>query len=139
MRLQAHRLNEDSLVEKYDSAAIRHFEDAEFLKDSGKLDNAGHLIGFAAECAIKHKISTLSSNTIVPHGHFPDILISARKHLGSRSNYTTMYNILRSDIFDGWHVNRRYYQTGNTTTLEIDAWFGIAKRLFATANLKKHQ
>lgn len=126
-------------MEKYDSAAIRHFEDAELLKDSGKLDNAGHLIGFAAECAIKHRISTLNSNTIVPHGHFPDILIAARKHLGQRSNYTTtMFDILKGDIFSGWHVNRRYYQTGNTTMPEIDAWFKATKRIFATACLKKH-
>ncbi|MGD0961299.1 MAG: hypothetical protein ABSB19_15940 [Methylomonas sp.] len=127
-------------MEKYDSAAIRHFEDAELLKDSKKLDNAGHLIGFAAECAIKHKISTIHSSTTVPHGHFPDILISARKHLGQRSSYTTtIYDILKHDIFIGWSVNRRYYETGNTTMFEIDSWFNVTKRLFATAGLKRHK
>ena len=126
-------------MEKYDSAAFRHFEDAELLKDSGKLDNAGHLIGFAAECAIKHKISTLNSSITVPHGHFPDILISARKHLGQRSSYTNMFDILKCDIFSGWHVNRRYFQTGNTTRPEIDAWFNATNRLFATAGLKRRQ
>lgn len=127
-------------MEKYDSAAIRHFEDAQLLRDAGKLDNAGHLVGFAAECAIKHQISSLKSkqmNTL--HGHLPDFLIVARKHLGSRSNYNGMFNILKSEIFSGWHVNRRYCQTGNTSPEELDIWFGVARRLFATAGLKVRQ
>jgi hypothetical protein len=53
-------------VERYDSAAIRHFEDAGLLKDSGKLDNAGYLIGFAAECAIKYHISSLNPSPNIP-------------------------------------------------------------------------
>ena len=125
-------------MEKYDSAAIRHFDDAKLLKVSGKLDNAGHLVGFAAECAIKHQISSLKPNQKFPHGHLPDFLIVARKHLGSRSNYNGMFSILKADMFSGWHVNRRYYQTGNTTGDELVTWFEVTKRLFATANLKVH-
>jgi hypothetical protein len=126
----------NGFVENYASAAIRHFEDAEAFKVSGKLDNAGHLIGFAAECAIKHKISSLRPGQDSPHGHFPDILIVARKHLGQRSNYTSMFDILKTDIFSGWHVNRRYYLTGTTSQAELDDWFSVARRLLATAELK---
>lgn len=123
-------------MEKYDSAAIRHFEDAQLLRASGKLDNAGHLIGFAAECAIKHKISSLTLDQENPHGHFPDFLIVARKHLGSRANYNGMFNILKADVFSGWIVKRRYYQTGNTTLTELDSWFNVTRRLIASAGLK---
>ena len=49
------------MPEDYASAAIRHFKDATALQSSGRLDNAGHLVGFAAECAIKHGISNLRS------------------------------------------------------------------------------
>lgn len=128
------------LVEKYDSAAIRHYEDAQLLNASGKLDNAGQLVGFAAECAIKHRISSLKTGQPSPHGHLPDFLTIARKHLNGRTAYPypAMFNIVRQDIFSGWNVNRRYYQTGNTTGDELVTWFEVTKRLFATANLKVH-
>ncbi|WP_152627977.1 hypothetical protein [Streptacidiphilus neutrinimicus] len=37
----------------YASAAQRHFEDGVFLHDDGRLPNADHHYGFAAECALK--------------------------------------------------------------------------------------
>ncbi|HIE9582139.1 TPA: hypothetical protein ACXRY6_000091 [Klebsiella variicola subsp. variicola] len=43
-------------MENYREAAIRHLNDSEKLLESNSVDNAGHLIGFAAECAIKYKI-----------------------------------------------------------------------------------
>jgi hypothetical protein len=124
------------LPEDYESAAYRHFEDAIALQSAGRTDNAGHLIGFAAECAIKYKLSTLRPLNNSPHGHFPEILIIARKHLGSRANYSSMYDILKGNIFIGWHVNRRYDETGNTDPADLTSWFAVTKRLFATAGLK---
>jgi hypothetical protein len=125
-------------VEKYDSAAIRHYEDAQFLRDAGKLDNAGHLVGFAAECAIKHQIASLKPGLPGSHGHLPDFLTVARKHLNGRGNfpYPEMLNIVKLNIFNGWSVSRRYYQTGNTTDDELATWFRETKRLFAAAKLK---
>jgi hypothetical protein len=123
--------------ENYASSALRHFEDATALQSSGKSDNAGHLIGFAAECAIKHRMISLRSATDAPHVHFPDLLIAARKHFGARSKYTvSMFNVLKPDIFAGWHVNRRYDETGSTGAAELAEWFSATKRLFATAGLK---
>ena len=66
------------MTQDYESAAVRHFEDAQTLWASGRVDNAGHLIGFAAECAIKHRISSLRPAAKSPQGHFPEILIAAR-------------------------------------------------------------
>ena len=83
----------------------------------------GHLIGFAAECAIKLKILNLRPQNNSPHGHFPDLLIAARKHLGARANFSNMYDILKGDVFAGWNVNRRYYETGNTSNSELALWF----------------
>ena len=129
----------ESLAEDYESAASRHFEDATSLREAGRPDNAGHLIGFAAECAVKYRISSLRPGTNSPQGHFPEILIAARKHLGQRSSYTSMYDILKGDIFRGWHVNRRYDETGGTNLDDLEAWFKVTKRLFATAGLKVHK
>jgi hypothetical protein len=124
------------LPEDYGSAAARHFDDASALQESGRYDNAGHLIGYAAECAIKHRISSLRPGANCPHGHFPEILIAARKHLGARSQYTGMYDIVKGDILKGWGVNLRYEATGHTTSADLTAWFTATRRLFATANLK---
>lgn len=128
-------------MEKYDSAAIRHFGDAQLLRASGKLDNAGHLVGFAAECAIKHQISSLKPGQPSPHGHLPDFLTVARKHLNGRGNYPypEMFNLIKDKIFDGWNINRRYYETGNTSEDELNSWFEVTKRLFGTAKLKVRQ
>lgn len=49
----------DGSPEDYQAAAIRHYLDASALRMAGRLDNAGHLIGFSAECAIKHRIDSL--------------------------------------------------------------------------------
>jgi hypothetical protein len=106
------------------------------LRLSGRIDNAGHLVGFAAECAIKYKILNLRPKNDSPHGHFPELLIVARKHLGARSNFSNMYDVLKGSAFAGWHVNRRYWETGNTTEAELESWFTITKRLFATARLR---
>jgi hypothetical protein len=123
-------------VEHYESAAIRHFADAGQLKKLGKLDNAGHLIGFAAECAIKHHISTFSQES--PHGHLPDFLITARKHLKQRGA-TGMFQLLKNDVLIGWDVNHRYFVTGATENEKLEVWFGQAKRLLAAANIKVRQ
>lgn len=126
-----------NVPENYESAAIRHFEDANALRASGRPDNAGHLIGFAAECAIKFRIAAMRSATHSPHGHFPDILIAARKQLGQRSNYSEpMYNLLKGEFFGGWHVNRRYNETGSTAEAELIAWFSKTKQLFVAAGIK---
>jgi hypothetical protein len=124
------------LAQDYEGAAVRHFEDAETLRLSGRVDNAGHLIGFAAECAIKHRISSIRPGANSPQGHLPEILIAARKHLGARSGYTGMYDIVKGDIFRGWAVNRRYDKTGHTDPADLIVWFATTKRLLAAASVR---
>ncbi len=126
-------------MENYEDAAVRHYDDAKALRDSGRGDNAGHLIGFAAECAIKHRIESLRPGENSPHGHFPEILIAARKRLSRRREYVSMYQILKGDIFSMWHVNRRYFATGNTSDDELRDWFDATRRLFATAEIRRRK
>ena len=126
----------ERVAEDYESAALRHFEDATTLRTSGRYDNAGHLIGFAAECAIKHRIMSLRPSTNSPYVHFPDLLVAARKHLGARSKFTSMYDVLKPGVFATWHVNRRYDETGSTNEAELIKWFIETTMLFKTAGLK---
>ena len=124
------------MAENYESAALRHFDDADTLRANGRMDNAGHLVGFAAECAIKHQICSLQGRVHCPLLHFPEILIPARKLQGPRSGYTEMYKVLKGDIFKSWSVHRRYHETGNTDLSDLTQWFADTRRLFATAGLK---
>jgi hypothetical protein len=124
-------------MDDYESAALRHFEDADLLQRQGRLDNAGHLVGFAAECAIKHRIATLQPSNDNPHGHLPQLAATARKHL--QKHRSSMFDVLRNSVFDTWDVNRRYHATGTTTAEELETWFKVTKRLFAAANLKSHR
>ncbi|WP_426270778.1 hypothetical protein ACN9MB_03380 [Dyella kyungheensis] len=124
------------MAEDYESAAKRHFLDATLLKGHGHLDGAGHLVGFAAECAIKFRIESLRPGNDAPYGHLPDLLHAARKHLGQRSSYAAMYEVLKGNHFSTWNVSRRYEGTGDTTVEELNAWFEVTKRLFATASIR---
>lgn len=126
----------DGTPEDYVGAAIRHFRDAELLKISGRLDNAGHLVGFAAECAIKHKIESLGTGGRSPDLHLPHILPAARNRLGGRVGYSGMYDIVKSDIFREWAVDHRYAGTGKVTEKQISEWMDLTKRLFAAAHIR---
>lgn len=126
----------DGTPEDYQAAAIRHFRDALTLRDAGNLDNAGHLIGFSAECAIKHRIESLGSGERSPSLHLPEILVAARKRLGGRVSYTAMFNLLKNDIFADWSVDHRYSVSGKVTTAQIATWFSVTGRLLAAANIR---
>lgn len=126
----------DGSPEDFQAAAIRHFQDASALRDAGRLDNAGHLIGFSAECAIKYRIDSLGPGVNSPAQHLPDILVAARKRLGERVNYTSMFSLLKSDIFADWAVDHRYSVTGRVTQVQFDAWLHTTQRLLAAANIR---
>ncbi|NMM26581.1 MAG: hypothetical protein HHJ12_04635 [Glaciimonas sp.] len=123
-------------MEQYKDAAIRHYRDAVVLLDADKLDNAGHLVGFSAECAIKHAIASLRLTAGSPKGHFPEFLGIARKHLDKRSS---MYDLLQQDLLSGWRVDRRYHATGETSSAELDTWFQNTKRLLGSAGIKERK
>lgn len=126
----------DGDPEDYHAAAIRHFQDASTLRDNGRLDNAGHLIGFSAECAIKYRIDSLGVGERSPAQHLPDILVAARKRLGGRVNYASMFDLLKSSIFADWAVDHRYSVTGKVTSEQFAAWFQVTQRLLAAANIR---
>jgi len=124
------------VAENYESAALRHFDDATTLRTAGRVDNAGHLIGFAAECAIKHRIVSRNPAINAPHLHFPELLSIAKKQLGPRSRYTSMYDVLKPGVLTDWYVNRRYDETGSTSEADLRRWFIDTTKLFKAAEIK---
>lgn len=124
----------DGTAEDYSGSAVRHFQDAVALQAAGTLDNAGHLIGFAAECAIKSKLGELGNDGLM--AHLPDLLPAARKRLGSRAGYVSMYNLIKDDVLVGWFIDHRYAPTGRLSDETLAEWIAVTKRLMAAAGIK---
>lgn len=125
------------MSENYEQAAHRHFRDAEYLAGDSRWGNAAHLVGFAAECAIKHRIHTLRVATDVPHGHFPEFRDIARRHFSGRRD-TMLHSVLKMpNLLNGWHVALRYERDSAVKPATYEAWRKDAARLFSAAGLRR--
>lgn len=103
----------------YWAAARRHFGDGNHLKKDGRRDNAAHLYGFAAECAVK---TALESQGIRVHSG-KGIDKPYREHIdllrGLAAAYLSgklarLHAILDDPgYFDGWQLSHRYDADGH--------------------------
>ena len=127
--------------EKYDQAAIRHFADAETLAGAQRYDNAGHLIGLAAECAIKHAFALIEPSDASPRLHLPDLANAVRKRIKFKSpREVPLRNLLestRSGFFDDWRVSARYDATGHVDLPTYRKWESLATRTLGAAGLRQ--
>jgi hypothetical protein len=124
------------MPEVYDDAALRHFADAEYLSSNGRFDSAGHLIGFAAECAVKYAVASLRPSD-VPHLHFPELINAAKRQLKGRQTQS-IFTILQSPSFmKGWLIVQRYSANGLVTKEAYDRWRSDASRVLGAAQLRK--
>ena len=128
-----------AVAERYEDAALRHFNDARFLATDCRWDDAGHLIGFAAECSVKHIVQTQTKKP-VPHYHFPDLTQRIRT-LGGRNALNNVRKALsrygQPTAFDDWDVAMRYAATGSVTCSQYSAWQQAAGRVMAAARIKR--
>lgn len=125
------------MTEKYDEASVRHFEDAERLAaaPAHRYDNAGHLIGFAAECAIKHAVASLGHGT--EKLHIPLLIGNAKKHLTGLRSKAMLDVVSHQDFFSKWSVNRRYDADGTTSPELYATWRVSASRALGAAGLRR--
>jgi hypothetical protein len=123
--------------ESYDKAAVRHFEDAEKLAECDRFDGAGHLIGFAAECAIKHSVEMLRPLNQAPHVHFPVLVEKAKKLLHGRRKHAVFTLLEARTFMDGWEINQRYFDSGTVTRIRYQAWRVDAARALGAAGLRR--
>jgi hypothetical protein len=124
-------------VENYEQAAVRHFEDAEQLAQAGRYDGAGHLIGFAAECAIKYTISSLRPAAQAPYLHLPGLVEVAKKVLQGVRGLPLLEVFRMSDYFAGWSVQGRYHANGAVTESQYRQWHRHTERTLAAAQLRR--
>lgn len=128
---------ENQLPESYLESALRHFKDAELLADGGRVDGAGHLIGFAVECAIKYVVVSTRPSAGAPHVHLPKLIEQAKKALQGRKKHSILTLLNRHDFMSGWNVDNRYGATGNIAKAQFQAWRGDASRTMSAAGLRR--
>ena len=129
----------DNLMESYEHAARRHFADAEDLADRERLDNAGHLIGLAAECAVKHAVRHVTPNP--PHIHFPELTAGIRQ-LGGRNPVVSKIRRALSppshgSVFDDWSIKMRYGADGHVVDAQYRKWKVAAGRIMSAASIER--
>lgn len=128
------------MTEDYRQAALRHYRDADFLAGDERYDNAGHLIGFAAECAIKSVFFTDVSVTNELKFHLPHLAHIALKKISSRNpSQDPLRNLLKatsSGFFDDWQVSSRYRADGHVCRDTYAKWKGLAERALGAAKIR---
>jgi hypothetical protein len=124
-------------VENYEQAAVRHYLDAEQLAGAGRLDGAGHLMGFAAECAIKHAISSLRPAAQAPDRHLPELVEAAKKVLQGVRSSSLLALFRTPGYFAGWCVECRYHADGAVTAVQYEQWKRHTQRTLAAAQLRR--
>lgn len=118
------------MAEDYLSAAHRHFEDAELLREQARLDNAGHHYGIAGECAVK--AVCIEEDGSRPNKHFdPDVKRDLRDAAIPNLSGLKGQRILAvlSGLFAGWSVHDRYTAPGYTPSAQVDQWRTDAERV----------
>ncbi|MCZ0737716.1 HEPN domain-containing protein [Phreatobacter sp. AB_2022a] len=125
------------MPESYREAALRHYDDAHRLAESGHLDGAGYLVGYAVECAIKSAIEATRPAAEAPHLHLPHLLERAKKALQGRRKHPLFTVIEKQGFMAGWAVEARYAANGETDTDSYERWRTDATRTLGAADLRR--
>jgi hypothetical protein len=126
------------MADDYAQAAVRHYRDAEILAELGRFDNAGYLMGFAAECAMKKKLRDLHRNQNMKFdGHHPEPQRQIRIFLQGRG-LGGPWLALASDrnLFAGWRVEGRYAPDGHVSAATYQKWKSSAERVLSETKLR---
>ncbi|WP_157064035.1 hypothetical protein [Methylobacterium tarhaniae] len=127
------------MPDDYAAAAARHYHDAESLAANARYDNAGHLIGFAIECAIKKKLREIHKNpTMICEGHHPTVQAELRRTLSSRGMSGPWLSISQDKkLLQGWLVGDRYSADGAVSQAKYGEWLASAQKVLSVAGIKK--
>ena len=129
------------MSENYAEAALRHWRDAELLKLEGRIDNADHLYGFAAECALKVVLLTLpncSSKGVLNYGYKEHIreLWDKMPVQSIAKPFPGLIPILRlANPFHGWDISQRYSPDESVLPNTLESHRTFTKRLLGAAQL----
>lgn len=119
------------MTENYQQAALRHLSDTEALAKIGRIGNAGYLIGYTAECALKHRFPNLSKV------HFPEMRDHAKKRLDQRRDAPIRLVLEIPDLMVGWSTNLRYYENAFVTEATWVKWHNHAVRILRAVGIER--
>ena len=129
----------NSLMESFEDAARRHFVDAEDLAGRQRLDNAGQLIGLAAECAVKHAFCHVAPNP--PRIHFPELTAEIRKVGGRHPVVSQIRRALsppaHGSVFDDWSIAIRYCADGHVVDAQYRRWRMATGQIMRAASIER--
>lgn len=121
----------------YYTAANRHIIDSSHLYLHGRIDNADHLCGIAAECALKH-ILIINGAHVSPDGtinnpyreHINKLWDNAVLYLHNRSGARSFpFLSLASTPFQHWTINNRYEDDGHAQDTDYQDRYQLARTL----------
>jgi len=100
----------------FKAASERHYEAAEVLDSNGKIADSAHLLGLAAECAIKSVLLGSGAITLNQDGGFPEKykvhiekLVSLLPAIGSGRKWPGYHAKIQSiGYFATWNADDRY-------------------------------
>ena len=128
----------EHLMESFEHAARRHFADAEDLAARRRLDNAGHLVGLAAECAVKHAVRNVAPNP--PRIHFPELTGEMRKFGGRDTVLSKIRRALtppaHGSVFDDWSIAMRYRAGGHVEDAQYRKWKVATGQIMSAARIE---
>ena len=103
----------------------------------GRWDNAGHLLGFAAECAIKFAIVELRSGQGAPRKHMPELVDDAKKCFHGRvKKHGDIKKVVQlPTYFSGWDVSDRYRPDDAVDEAAYSQWHEHARRTLGAVKL----
>jgi hypothetical protein len=129
------------MPEDYSVAAVRHYRDAALLEEGNRLDNADHLFGFAAECAIKSALVALPGFAVsgrlhsAYHKHINQLWDSVPIQNLHRHHRTLIVVLKQQRPFSDWSADQRYGSDGAVSAQTLDNHRRATKRLLGSVGL----
>ena len=111
------------MAEDYASAAMRHYSDANFLREGGRLDNSAYLAGYVVECSLKALVACGEGPSSLVLGHdLPNLAGSALTLATLLAPGLSRYDVTDDpdvrQVLGVWKPDCRYEATGETRAEE---------------------
>ncbi len=126
------------MPERYDLAAMRHFNDAVTLEEHERLANADQLFGFAAECGIKSAlVASSNQNLAAKHREHVDRLWGLASLQSFSPRFRSLIVVLRAleQPFFDWSTDHRYLADDVVSAEMLARHRKAAKRVLASVGL----
>lgn len=129
------------MSENYAQAALRHWRDAELLKQQERVENADHHYGIAAECALKTALVTMprfteDGNLSKGYKEHVDTLWDKIQPQSLEKRFPSLPSVLRMpNPFQDWNVDQRYGADHSISTETMESHRNFTRRLLGAVQL----